>query len=488
MKKTTLRSRYMAMGGNTSPLDESKMGLSSALGLGASLGTGLIDSFGKGDTRVGGALSGGLSLGAKGLAFGPIGGAVGFGVGAVTGLIGANRKKELQEREDRLLKSQQTQASLDAGQAAIAGDDSLIYGRRKAEYFANGGTLGDPKPATSIKTPRGNVVTDADLAKTKAATNINWETKEAYGEWIDKFAEPVKEPSASTVTYPYGRRGETMTQDEWDYSRTKRKYPDVYADKRQGTDNFAPGESFANEIRNDIKEYRAKQATAKTKMANGGTLQGNYDKWRNSLPKNLQSTEDYDLQGYYKKYGDKAIGANGHLTDEFKKPNHPTFSNESIYYNDKTRNKAGFWTDNDVYIPFDDERPSYDEKNNRMIKFTSFEKASGKKMTNGGSLNKLNSSTVEVEGNTHAQGGVQIPGAEVEDGETISNGFVFSDKLGFSKLHKPIAKALGKLEKKINNPINAKTTEILKKKEQALSLQQEYYKQQNGIPSDLDNI
>lgn len=43
---------------------------------------------------------------------------------------------------------------------------------------------------------------------------------------------------------------------------------------------------------------------------------------------------DYDLRGYYKKYGGFGTdAANGHLTDEFKKPNHPTFSTESLFYN-----------------------------------------------------------------------------------------------------------------------------------------------------------
>lgn len=38
---------------------------------------------------------------------------------------------------------------------------------------------------------------------------------------------------------------------------------------------------------------------------------------------------DYDLQGYFARQG--ATG-DGHLTDKFKKPNHPTFSNESQYH------------------------------------------------------------------------------------------------------------------------------------------------------------
>jgi hypothetical protein len=39
---------------------------------------------------------------------------------------------------------------------------------------------------------------------------------------------------------------------------------------------------------------------------------------------------DYDLRGYFKK--NPAPLAAGHLSDEFKKPNHPTFSNESMYH------------------------------------------------------------------------------------------------------------------------------------------------------------
>ena len=43
---------------------------------------------------------------------------------------------------------------------------------------------------------------------------------------------------------------------------------------------------------------------------------------------------DYDYRGFYQKYGNLTPQAtNGHLTDEFKLPNHPTFSIESKYYN-----------------------------------------------------------------------------------------------------------------------------------------------------------
>lgn len=56
---------------------------------------------------------------------------------------------------------------------------------------------------------------------------------------------------------------------------------------------------------------------------------------------------DYDYRGFYKKYGNLSPQAtNGHLTDEFKLPNHPTFSNESKFYNGQGHavdwNNAGY--------------------------------------------------------------------------------------------------------------------------------------------------
>lgn len=104
----------------------------------------------------------------------------------------------------------------------------------------------------------------------------------------------------------------------------------------------------------------------------------------------------------------------------------------------------------------------------------------------GGNLKDMNSHSVEVEGKSHEQGGVQLPEAEVEGGETISNGFVFSKSLGFADLHKPIAKALGKLENKPMDPIRRKTMNILQGREQGLMLSQEFLKQRLGIPSDLN--
>lgn len=50
---------------------------------------------------------------------------------------------------------------------------------------------------------------------------------------------------------------------------------------------------------------------------------------------------DYDLQGAF--LAGSKTGARGHLTDQFKKPNHPTFSNES-QYNGIDGYVGGQWT------------------------------------------------------------------------------------------------------------------------------------------------
>lgn len=57
-------------------------------------------------------------------------------------------------------------------------------------------------------------------------------------------------------------------------------------------------------------------------------------------------TEDYDLRGAYLEMqsGDMSESANGHLGDKYKKPNHPTFSDQSIY-NGADGHYGGSWNE-----------------------------------------------------------------------------------------------------------------------------------------------
>lgn len=81
-----------------------------------------------------------------------------------------------------------------------------------------------------------------------------------------------------------------------------------------------------------------------------------YQKWRSKLPKNLQYEGDYDLSGLWKENPNAQPSANLHFTDKYKKPNHPTFSDESVYFSPNTKKFAGKWretTDSWIYEPYD---------------------------------------------------------------------------------------------------------------------------------------
>jgi len=67
-------------------------------------------------------------------------------------------------------------------------------------------------------------------------------------------------------------------------------------------------------------------------------LEGMYQSWVNN--NNIPVSNDYDMRGYYydllsgNKDAQTAINASDgqpHFTDKWKLPNHPSFSNESIY-------------------------------------------------------------------------------------------------------------------------------------------------------------
>ena len=66
-----------------------------------------------------------------------------------------------------------------------------------------------------------------------------------------------------------------------------------------------------------------------------------YLHWLSTLPEYQQNTNDYDMQGAFK--AGLGRGGNGHFPDTFKKPNHMTFSDESIY--STPQQQGGRWSD-----------------------------------------------------------------------------------------------------------------------------------------------
>lgn len=76
------------------------------------------------------------------------------------------------------------------------------------------------------------------------------------------------------------------------------------------------------------------------------TGEENFTAWKQKYAPN-DSGEDYDLRGAFK--AGLTPARDGHWPDTYKKPNHPTFSDESIYAKDAP-DKAGSW-DGEFYVP-----------------------------------------------------------------------------------------------------------------------------------------
>jgi hypothetical protein len=61
------------------------------------------------------------------------------------------------------------------------------------------------------------------------------------------------------------------------------------------------------------------------------------------------SGADYDLRGAYKDRMKR--DSVGHMGDKYKKPNHPTFSDESKYATGAERDRAGHWVEGEFIPP-----------------------------------------------------------------------------------------------------------------------------------------
>jgi hypothetical protein len=71
----------------------------------------------------------------------------------------------------------------------------------------------------------------------------------------------------------------------------------------------------------------------------------------------INDLADYDLKGFWK--NQESYADNGHGSDKYKKPNHPTFSNQSVYHG-VDGNEGGEWSETE------DGRPSFRPSNTNM--------------------------------------------------------------------------------------------------------------------------
>lgn len=99
----------------------------------------------------------------------------------------------------------------------------------------------------------------------------------------------------------------------------------------------------------DYQTYRKRIGGAVTYDSNFNTIltpvdEANYEQWKKKYAPS-DSGKDYDLRGAFK--AGIVPDKNGHMTDVFKKPNHPTFSDESQY---AKFGKPGHWK-KDLFVP-----------------------------------------------------------------------------------------------------------------------------------------
>ena len=155
----------------------------------------------------------------------------------------------------------------------------------------------------------------------------------------------------------------------------------------------------------------------------------NYQKWRATLPKNLQYEGDYDLKGFYKENPTFNVSdPKQHLTDKFKLPNHPTFSIESKYY--KEGMPAGKW-DGNTYIPIN-RQPNNITRPGGLIESSQFAlggdpRAQADIEAEKDEAMRHTSDKVEnIGGKTHPNGGTPI---EVQP----EHKYIYSDSIGADK-------------------------------------------------------
>ena len=66
--------------------------------------------------------------------------------------------------------------------------------------------------------------------------------------------------------------------------------------------------------------------------------------YRRDLGAKADDTYDYDMRGFWKTQGQ--LDPRGHAGDRFKKPNHPTFSDQSQYSN--FARQGGHWSERPI--------------------------------------------------------------------------------------------------------------------------------------------
>lgn len=409
-------------------------GFSNAMSL-APMATGILDSFDSGNEfgrqSTGVSIGKGALTGAEaGMAFGPIGAGVGALVGGVTSWIGSNKAKKAEEDFKNRQKVRQKQTDANFMQSRLGADPSLYQGNMKAEYFETGGSL-----SNKFK----QFVEGGPVLRNVAESTGN------------KIQEKIISP-----TYKRQDTIKGITKEEFDkipHPDTRSFFSDSRAKER--------GKQFSNAVSKitAVTSYVPHPLVKYPSMILNSTL-GGFDAY--------DSYKDGDNVGAIMNIAGaiplepKTLGlGSGNIKSKIKEGLLNTYS---------TNSTAMDLTDNYG-------RDKKENGGSLSSKFLNNTKAEG------GSVNQQSSDGVEFNGNSHNEGGIKLPqiGVEVEGKETAKDDYVFSDKLGFAKLHKPIMNAKGKIESKPYTLERKNAINLLNEQEDKLKFAQEFVKSRLNI-------
>jgi GGDEF domain-containing protein len=216
--------------------------------------------------------------------------------------------------------------------------------------------------------PQYKDISDDELAEGIRRTYYPDMPQDKYEELI-QLREPVPEPKAATFLEKAGkwfddnkggRKDPLADEDVPDTSprAVLKEFEGPAASeaaiRRRFQENALPPTSAP---RDPDRSDRVEDMTEQWNTLLDQTEEQEFQDWRKTLPKPLQSTWDYDLRGAYK--AGAKISPDQHMTDKFKKPNHPTFSNQSQYSFDD--HQGGTWSpDNKTFTPY--QEPVKDER------------------------------------------------------------------------------------------------------------------------------
>lgn len=383
-------------------------------------------------------LTTGASMGAQ---FGPWGAAGGAVIGGVTGLISgknAKRKENVMLNAEEMQRKQMEQNEMGA---AIQADPSLYQGYRDGQYMKTGGKLKPlVKPAASsidtVRPPGAPSLFKASMAemirdqKAKAALQKARDNAPVLKQAPDTRDEFEKRYGMTRMQYMKRKFQGTLTPQTEE--RIQKRINNEGNTAIQGVTNltqFVPGPigwvsavaGMALGARDAVEDF-----------GKGDNVNGTLDVV-GALPWIPGAKQMGILGKAAKKYARARAASNA-------------------------GNATGF---------------AADYTNN-------FGQGDADEYAMGGSLKPISSDGVDVQGASHAQGGVQLPQAEVEGGETIKDDYVFSKQLGFAQLHRPIMRAKGKIEAKPATRERMNSIKLLNEKEGMLEKAQEFFKQKYG--------